>query len=93
MGEVSTKWRFRPSPSLRAYHLGKLPSEAAREILKWYLDIGCLLCGGPVTDIEDEAMGAQCVNSECGPLPGGASMEVVNYSDDPQKSQMPGFSK
>ena len=75
-----------------AYHQGKLPSEMAREILKGYLDMGCVICGGPVIDIDDEMPLAQCVNPECGPLAHDASTMTCNYSDYAQKSQLPGFS-
>ena len=75
-----------------AYHQGKLPSEAAREILKGYLDMGCLNCGGPVIDIDDEMPMAQCVNPECEPLSHDALTLACDYSDDAQKSRLPGFS-
>ena len=73
-----------------AYHQGKLPSDQAREILKEYLDLGCIMCGGPVIKIDYEEPMAFCVNSDCGPLD--SPILASNYKDDMNKSRLPGFS-
>ena len=78
-----------------AYLQGKLPSEVAREILKEYLDIGCMNCGGPVFDIDmdHDMLTATCLTPNCEPVDNVATpTSVCDYSDYAQKSQLPGFS-
>ena len=75
-----------------AYHQGKLPSEAARGILKWYLDMGCLTCGGPVTDIDDEApresVSIQNADHSQGALcPWWSTIQMIHWSPNYQDSR------
>ncbi len=77
-----------------AIESGRLPSEVAREIIVTYLDLGCIGCGGPITDLEIEipdAMGL-CVNPHCIDFDGINSMTLVgDFSSEKNKRRLPGF--
>ena len=76
-----------------AIESGKLPSEVAREIITTYLDLGCIDCGGPISDLQvlDGVM-ALCVNPHCEKI-GGANVPTlaVDFSYETNKRRLPGF--
>ena len=83
-----------------AYHWGKLPSEVAREIMIAYLNLGCVMCGGPIKEwweIDLPALTATCVNPDCDPDSEGNNIPnfvpVEDFSERTPKSRWPGFSE
>ena len=80
-----------------AYHQGKLPSEAAREIIIAYLNLGCLQCGGPICQWEgfDVDPIAICVNPGCdGRIEGRENlMPIEDFADGSVRNDLPGFSE
>ena len=78
-----------------AYQTGKLPSEVAREMIVSYLNLGCMACGGPVTELE-EAFGTflgTCTNPDCVTAEPGLERVtgVSDFSDVQDKASLPGF--
>ena len=82
--------------SYLSHHLGRLPSEVAREALIVYLNLGCPVCGGPITDLEDIGGSdlATCINPDCDLRSEGKETQVpiADYSDTVVKHDLPGFS-
>ena len=77
-----------------AYHSGELPSETARGILMNYLNAGCLLCGGPLHEIEFAQGLGICVNPPCAEeAPFDNVMPLEDYTQYAGKSKLPGFSE
>ena len=86
--------------SYLAYHEGKLPSEVAREIMIAYLNLGCVMCGGPIKEwweIDLPALTATCVNPDCAPDSEGNNIPnyvpVGDFSDPTRRIGSPGFSE